>query len=327
MDASVKKMIDDAGIAAVGPGFIDRGTIIGLLDLDPDSEECEYLGGRAREVARVLAGNNARVGTSIGLDLCPCSASCDFCSLGEKWGLIAKCAEIPDDKVIEIIRGKHAEGFFQFTLRTTEYYSLDRLCELGRRIRAEIPGDYYLTANTGELTVEDARRLRDSGFTGVYHVPRLGEGRYTPFSVEDRIETMMNAKKGGLLLSTGLDPIGIEFTNEELADKIIELRGCDPVGICVMKRESVPGTPLGNMAEISESRHAQITAVVRMAFKGSVAVHPASQKGFEFGANNAAAEIGATPREDSDDLSDWIYRHEDIERMMRNAGYNVLSRK
>lgn len=326
MDPAIRDLIDKAKDVSVSGGLIDRETIIGLLSIDPDSEECEYLGKAAREAAKVLVGNKARVGTSIGLDLAPCSASCEFCSLGAKWGLIKECAEISDDIVLDIIREKRKEGYFQFTLRTTEYYSIDRLGELGKRVRREIPGDYYLTANTGELTVEDARHLCECGFTGVYHVPRLGEGKYTPFTVEERIKTMRNAKAGGLLLSTGLDPIGIEFTDEELADKIIELRNEDPAGICVMKRESVPGTPLGNMVEISENRHAQITAVVRLASKGGVAIHPASQKGFDFGANNAAAEIGATPREDSDNLSDWIYKHDDIYGMMSKAGYEMLMR-
>lgn len=326
MDSELKGVIDRAKETSINNKLIDRETIVKLLSIVPDSEECEYLGKAAREAAKVLVGNRARVGTSIGLDLAPCSASCEFCSLGEKWGLIKESAEISDETVLDIIRDKRREGYFQFTLRTTEYYSLDRLCALGKRIREEIPGEYYLTANTGELTVEDARKLVDSGFTGVYHVPRLGEGRYTPFSVKERIQTMRNAAKGGLLVSTGLDPIGIEFTDEELADKIIELRDEDPAGICVMKRESVPGTPLGNMPEISESRHAQITAVVRLASKGSIAVHPACQKGFDYGANNAAAEFGATPREDSDNLSDWIYRHDDIYDMMSKAGFDILMR-
>ena len=327
MDKSVADLIERAKDVSINGGLIDRDTIIALLSIDPDSEECMYLGEAARESARTLVGNKARVGTSIGLDLAPCSASCEFCSLGEKWGLIKECAEISDDTVMRIIREKREEGYFQFTLRTTEYYDIDRLCRFGRRVRDEIPGDYFLTANTGELTVDDAKHLYDSGFTGVYHVPRLGEGRYTPFSVTERIQTMRNAKKGGLLLSTGLDPIGIEFTDEELADKIIELREEDPAGICVMKRESVIGTPLGDMDEISENRHAQITAVVRLASKGSIAIHPAFQRGFDFGANNAAAEIGATPRKDSDNLSDWIYTHDDIYKMMSKAGYEVLMRK
>lgn len=324
MDDAVRQLIDRAKEISVSGKLIEREMIVSLLAIDPDSEECEYLGKAAREAATVLVENKARVGTSIGLDLCPCAASCEFCSLGAKWGLIKECAEISDDTVLKIIREKRKLGYYQFTLRTTEYYSLDRLCELGKRVRREIPGDYLLSANTGELTLEDARHLKESGFTSVYHVPRLGEGKYTPFTVEERIQTMMNAKKGGLILSTGLDPIGIEFTDEELADKIIELRNCEPAGICVMKRESVPGTPLGNMEEISESRHAQIVAVVRLSTKGSVAIHPVSQKGFDYGANNAAAEIGATPRQDSDNLSDWIYRHDDVYAMMSKAGYEMV---
>lgn len=326
MDGKIKALIDNAKKTALGSDALDRESIIGLLSIEPGSGEFEYLGKTARDVSKLLVLNQAKVGTSIGLDLHPCAASCEFCSLGEKWGLVKGCTELSDETVMKIIREKNAEGYYQFTLRTTEYYDLEGLASLGKKIRENVPGDYYLTANTGELTLEDAKHLKECGYTAVYHVPRLGEGKYTPFSLEERKETMRNAKKGGLMLSTGLDPIGIEFTNEELADKIIELRNETPAGICVMRRESVPGTPLGNMEEISDDRLAQIVAVVRLAFKGNLAVHPANKKSIEFGANNAAAEIGATPRLDSDNLSEWIHRHDDIKKMFLDAGYDLVSK-
>ena len=325
MNPEVKKLIDKAKVIVTGIGDIDRDTIISLLDIEPGSEECEYLGKTAREVARINSNNQAKVGTSIGLDLCPCSASCEFCALGSKWGLVKENCEISDEHVIEMIRTRFEKGNIQFTLRTTEYYSLERLAGLARRIRKEIPGKYFLTANTGELTIEDVRMLKEAGFTGAYHVPRLGEGRYTPFSTEERLATIRNIKEGGLMLATGLDPIGIEFSNEELADQIILLRSLKPAGICTMRRESVKGTPLGDMEEISETRLAQIAAVIRMSFKGSVAVHPAIQLGFDWGANNAAAEIGATPREEESDMNEWLYRHDVIEDMLRKAGYDFGS--
>lgn len=326
MDDGIKTLIDESKRIALGPNDLDRDRIIGLLSIVPGTEEYDYLGKASRDVSRLLVMNQAKIGTSIGLDLCPCSASCEFCSLGEKWGLVKECAELSDEAVIRIVREKHAEGYFQFTLRTTEYYSLKRLGELGRRVRAEVPGDYYLTANTGELTIEDAKYLKECGFTAAYHVPRLGEGKYTPFSVEERLTTMRNVKAGGLMLSTGLDPIGPEFTNEELADKIIKLRNERPSGICVMRRESVHGTPLGDLPEISDERLSQIVAVVRLSFKGNIAVHPANQRSIDFGANNAAAEIGATPRQDNENLSEWIHRHDDIRAMFLNAGFDLVTK-
>lgn len=140
MNSAIICIIDKAKETVVSGGLIDKDVITALLEIEPDSDECEYLGKTAREVAKILTNDMARIGTSIGLDLCPCSASCEFCSLGEKWGLVRECAEIDDETVIEIIRKKREEGYFQFTLRTTEYYNLDRLCELGRRIRKEVPG-------------------------------------------------------------------------------------------------------------------------------------------------------------------------------------------
>jgi len=323
MDNEVTCLVDKAMVITSGNGSIDRDTIVRLLAIDPDSEECEYLGRAARDVARRNSGNRARVGTSIGLDLCPCSASCQFCALGEEWGLVGGVSCIDDDKIVELIRSKIGQNIFQFTLRTTEYYDLEHLISLAERIRREVPGDYFLTANTGELTLDDAKRLKAAGFTGAYHVPRLGEGRYTPFTIEERLETIRNIKKAGLILSTGLDPIGPEFTDEELADRIILLRSLEPMGICTMRRESVKGTPLGDMPEISDRRLAQIAAVIRLSFKGNVAVHPAVQKAFDWGANNAAAEIGASPREEKSDMDEWLYCHKDIEDMMIKAGYDL----
>ena len=325
MDEEVKRLIDEVKVIATGIGVLDKEKIIRLLELDPDSEECEYLGKVAREVARVNSGNRARIGTSIGLDLCPCSASCEFCALGEKWGLIKETAIIDDDRVVQLIKKHYNKEIFQFTLRTTEYYDLEHLMSLAKRIRKEVPGEYFLTANTGELTLEDAKRLKEAGFTGAYHVPRLGEGKYTPFSVEERLKTIENIKKAGLILATGLDPIGPEFSNEELADQIILLRSLEPIGICTMRRESVKGTPMGDIPEISDMRLAQIAAVIRLSFKGNVAVHPGIQKAFEWGANNAAAEIGATPREEESNMQDWLYTHEELRHRMLAAGYDMAS--
>ena len=67
-------------------------------------------------------------------------------------------------------------GASWITLRTTEFYSTGRLAALARKIRAEVPGDYSLAVNTGELDAAKAELLCKAGVTGVYHTLRLGEG-------------------------------------------------------------------------------------------------------------------------------------------------------
>lgn len=49
--------------------------------------------------------------------------NCEFCSFGEKWGLIKDESEWPDEDVVKTARLSVSGGVSWFTLRTTEFYS------------------------------------------------------------------------------------------------------------------------------------------------------------------------------------------------------------
>ena len=76
------------------PFSITGEDIVWMLSLDPASEECNYMGLKARELARER-GNIGSIGTPFGLDYRPCKASCRYCSFGERWGLMDDDYEIP----------------------------------------------------------------------------------------------------------------------------------------------------------------------------------------------------------------------------------------
>lgn len=321
----MKNIIDTAKKDNLSGKHVSGDVLLKLLELDPDSDECEYLGLASRDIAKRY-GNNARVGSSIGVDLRPCTMSCRFCSLGEEWNLIENEHELSDETVISLISDIVSKGYSQFTLRTTEFYSLDKLCDLARKIRKDVKGHYLLTANTGELTSEDALKLYEAGFNGVYHTLRLREGIDTPFDPETRISTMRAVSESPLMLSCGIDPIGIEHTNEEIVERLELFRTLNPVGVCTMRRINVRGTPMEGMEEVSDERMAQIAAVIRMASGGrwNVAVHPPIQKAMDWGANNIALETGANPRRDEHEVGVWrICDHQTAQAMFEKAGYDV----
>lgn len=295
-----------------------------LLSIDPVSEECEYLGSKARKLASIRSKDSASIGTAFGLDYVPCKASCRYCSFGERWGLMKGEYYIPDEDVIRMIREQLEKGFRKFTLRTTEFYSVDRICALASKIRAEVDGRYVLSVNMGELSVEDARRLKESGVNNAYHTLHLREGIDTPFRPETRLRTMDNIKEGGLKLSSGVDPIGIEHTNREIAENIDAIRRMEPVSICSMVRINPKGTPVEGIPEISASRHAQIAAVIRFASKNNVAAVPPNFKAMMWGANGTSIGTGANPRDsvhDKDTVGQWRLSFEYTKRMFIEAGY------
>ena len=325
MNTEVKRIIDEAKEIALKDEYVGRETLLSLLSLDPLSEESRYLGSIGREIAKIKAKNKGRVGSAFGMDLVPCSMNCKFCSLGEKWHLFDESYEFTHEEVIEEMKKIVEMGFYQFTIRTTEFYTVDSLCELGRKIKSEIPGKYYVGLNMGELTVDDATRLYEAGFAFAYHTLRLGEGTDTEFDPEVRKNTMEAISKSPLSLSTGLDPIGIEHTNEELVDRIELFRELNASTVCVMKRINVPGTPMEGVEMVSDERIAQIAAVVRIAGGGkwkNVAVSPPNKIALTYGANAFGITTGANPRFTKQKLGKWMmFDHATAVRFLYDAGY------
>jgi|LSQX01.1.fsa_nt_gb biotin synthase len=325
MCKNMKKLIDDTKCQVLSEEQPDPGVLLRMLRLDPNSEECAYLGKRARDVAEEVTDGIGSLNSSIGLDWMPCPISCAFCSLGKKWGLVSGNAILDDDDVIdtvdEVIR---IRGLDRVTLRTTETYDLQHLLELGRRIRREVSGKYRLALNTRTLTKEDADELHKAGFSSAYHALRLGEGTDTPFDPEDRIRTMRAIAGSKLMLTSGIDPVGVEHTNEEILLRIGILRELGAKSVCSMRRKNVAGTPKGGLPEVSDKRMAQIAAVLRMAHpEWGVASSPIIPQSLEWGANSISVETGASPRRDHPDRIWNIMSHDEAEKVLEHAGYTL----
>ena len=328
MDKQMRDFIDRIKEKAMNDTDLTRDELLKLFGLDPMSEECKYLGESAREVSYIKAKNKAKIGSSIGIDLHRCPMSCTFCSLGEKWALFDEEYKVTTEEILQIIRDVIVKGFYQFTMRTTEFFPINELCDIARKIRAEFGQSVILNANTGELTLEEAKRLKEAGYNSAYHSLRLGEGKDTPIDPEIRKETMRAIKEAGLRHACGLDPIGIEHTDEDLADLLLFYRSISPNAICAMKRISVKGTPKGDLPEVSDIRIAQIAAVIRMASGGRniVSVHPPIMQALQWGANNIAIECGANPRRERSDMGKWeIFDHDEAIKFLEKAGYDYGS--
>ena len=319
----IRDTIDACREKALRCEDLTRDEFIALLSIDPDSPDCDYLGKTARKVKEHFSGNVARLGTSIGLDLRPCKMSCDFCSLGEKVGLVTQEYEITDDTAVQLIADLRKRGFYQFTLRTTEFYPIERLVNLAKRIRSELGYEFALSGNTGELTLEKAKMLKDAGINAVYHAVRLREGIDTPLSIETRSTTIRNAKAAGLRVSSGIDPIGVDHTPEEIADLFLLYYKLNVDGMCIMRRINVPGTRYEGMPEVSDRRLAQIVAVARLACgkRWTIAIHPAVKQGLLWGSDHISVETGANPRDNNIDMLRWsLFDHDTALRMIEDTG-------
>lgn len=322
-------LIQEAKEKALKGEMLDRDTIIALLEMDSDSKDAEMLGEAAREVACVVTGNNGSVWASIGVDYKKCAMNCDFCAFGYKWGLVRDESERSPEEVIELVRRFVSHGARWITLRTTQFYGIDKLISVIRDIRASVPGEYEIVVNTGEFNEAEAEFLASAGAQMVYHTIRLREGINTRFKPEDRIATLASVNSSPLDLAYLVEPVGIEHTNAEIADIFLTAMEYNARLCGVMARVPLPGTPLSDLPQISERRHAQIVAVTRLAagyHAPDICAHPPSRLAVEWGANVVVVETGAIPREGEDCKTEWHGFGLDTARdYFTNAGYSFYS--
>ena len=328
MDEETRRYIDGLfEISVKDPLSIRVDDIERMLSLDPFSEECEYMGLRARELSGIRGGNVGSVGTAFGIDYRPCSGNCVYCSFGERWGIMDADYEIPADTIVDLINDRLAHGFSKFTLRTTEDYDVRRLAELGREILSRVDGRIVLSANTGELSYEDCEMLADAGFSGAYHTLHLREGEQTSFPPEVRLRTMENIRRSRLSLSCGVDAIGVEHTDREIAENIAVIREYRPVSVCSMKRINPRGTPVADLEEVSDRRIAQIAAVLRFATDArNVSAVPPNRDAMRWGAGGTSVGTGANPRDSVHDPSEvgrWRFDMSRVREMLISEGYDV----
>lgn len=308
---------------------LSREEIVSLLEIPLGSKEDIQLRKTAHKVALYKTRGRAYIWSAVGADYAPCSMNCKFCSFGEKWGIIKSQVHYTKEQIIKRAKEFVDNGARFIVFRTTEFYSIPVLIELAKEMRQKVPGTYEIVFNTGEFDMTTANLIVEAGVNGIYHACRLREGIDTPFDPWTRENTMDNVYGSGLKLTSLVEPIGIEHTNEEIADNFLQIVKHGAVISGAMARIPVPGTPFGNTDRISDERLAQIIAVLRLAGGNvvkDICVHPATPEAIQSGANVMVVETGAIPRDGNCEEDNWHGVDMDKARMLlESAGYAVYN--
>ena len=299
--------------------------VVSLLALDTESKDVQTLLDAAHEASLLWTGGQGYIWASIGVDCIPCPTSCSFCSHGEKWGIVKKPWALAEEEILDLIRVYDTPEVRWISIRTTEFYPVEALIRIARL--ATPLKHAQLVANTGEYTLETAHALHEAGFRMTYHVMRLREGVDTGVNPADRMKTLKAAQASPLELSSLVDPVGPEHTNEEIAASIFLHKALSATLMGAMGRFAVPGTPKYSLGTISPSRLAQITAVVRLAAGPqayAICTHPTDERIVKSGANTVVLEYGAIPRDTSISTGEWRgFTVSKAAELLRSAGYEV----
>lgn len=295
---------------------ITREEAVRLLEIDNRSDEFYELIKVANRMTRKEYGNKSYVFSQIGLNAEPCTMNCKFCSMAKSNYVMdgefrKTMADIEDLK--KTARDVIQAGTHDLFLMTTADYPVDEFVKIGAALRAEMPDKVRLVANIGDFDSDTAEKLKSAGFTGVYHIRRLGEGKDTDIDPDRRIQTLDTIKASGLELYYCVEPIGPEHTYDELVDEMMRAREYGVEAMAVMRRTPVPGTPLADKGMITAAELTKIEAVTRIVTKPSRSMntHEVTPMTLIAGVNQLYAEIGANPRDNVNDTE-------------ANRGYGVL---
>jgi len=279
---------------------LDREELIQLLDLSPDSPESYLVMAEANRKSKELTGNRAEIHAQFALNLAPCHSNCLFCSFAAINGVFTEEIRLEPEQAVAYAQQLEHDGANAVYIMTTAQYPFERFLELSQEVRRNLKPETIMAANVGDQPYENARKLKDAGFTGVYHALRLREGTDTCLLPETRRKSIHHFQEAGLKVGTCVEPIGPEHTNEELADMILFTASFNPAYSGAARRVPIPGTELASRGEINELRMAQIVAITRLGMPGTVlgnCTHEPCTLGGLAGANLFWAEVGANPRD------------------------------
>jgi biotin synthase len=321
----VKNVIDKA----LSGDILNAEEIALLFEAPLFSYDSALIQSAARRMCEEASNGLAEVHAQVGLDIVPCPRNCRFCSFAACNKVFTESIELPVEEIMTRVCEFESDGANAIYLMTTARYPFEKFIEIGQEVRKSLQPDTILVANIDDFSEEQAVKLKDAGFSGVYHALRLGEGRDTTIPPEKRLRTFINAKEAGLFLGTCVEPVGPEHTIDELVEKTIITREASPVYSGAARRIPIPNTELAKYGIVSEARMAHILAVVRLALGYAIqgnCTHEPNVVGAAAGANLLWAETGSNPRDiEKETEGKRGMSVQQCRQIFKEAEWNVLS--
>jgi len=176
----IKKSLDD--------GQLSAEEITGLFTVHLFTEESALILAASRRKSEQASRGLAEVHAQVGLNIAPCPKNCAFCSFAARNKLFQDVFELSADEAVSRAQQAEKDGANAVYLMVTGDYPFDKFIETAQEVIKNLLPETTLVANVGDFTPGQAVRLKDAGFSGIYHAVRLGEGTDTSIPVETRLQ-------------------------------------------------------------------------------------------------------------------------------------------
>ncbi len=296
MDKHIQEIIDKA----LGGELLNKEEIGRLFSVEDHSQESFLIQQAGRKISYELLEGKGEIHGQIGIDVGQCPRECKFCSFAASNKVFKERQVLETEEVVEGVLSMEVAGANAIYIMSTASTPFNKYIEISQAVKEAMKTDVPLIANIDDFDLEKAKKLKEVGFTAVYHAIRMGEGEFTNISIERRKESIKAAKEAGLKVGMCVEPIGPEHTIEELVEKTLITRDLDAAFSGAMRRTQIESSILAKHGQVNYATMAKNVAVVALAtgrqIKGNC-THEPNPLGVNAGANLLWAEVGSNPRD------------------------------
>lgn len=301
---------------------------IALLQIDTTTADFYRLLAASNAYSRRTFGKKGYVFAQIGLNTNPCTGNCKFCSIAKDYFAGGADFRKSDAEIRALLEAIDTTSVTTVFLMTTADFGQREFLRIGAMARKILPAHVKMVANVGDFDLPYAKKLREVGFSGMYHIVRLREGIDTDLPVATREASIAALREAGLSLYYCIEPIGVEHTAEEILVELERAKAQQVDVMAVMGRVPVAGTAFANVPEISEQALAKVVAVANLFVqpKLSMNIHEPKPMAMLAGVNQLYAEIGVNPRDnDVETEKNRGYSVQKVQKMLIDAGFDQFS--
>ncbi len=204
----------------------------------------------AYKVRYHFCGNRVHLHMLINAKSGLCPEDCHYCSQSRiSTADIERYPMVSMERLLEGARQAKAARSLRYCIaistRGATDREIDHLAAAVRRIKEEV--EIAICCTVGIISEEKARRLYEAGVEQLNHNLNTSERYYpkicTTHTYQDRVNTLLSARRAGLTLCTGAI-FGQGETEDDIIDVALALHDLDPQSIPVNFLIAMEGTPL-----------------------------------------------------------------------------------
>jgi biotin synthase len=246
------------------------------LDALMNSTDLRALSEAANKITRTFQGNKVDVEQLANIKKNYCSEDCAFCGQSAFFNTGNDGYQLlPAEKIVSMAKKAKNEGAESYCLvaawRQPSKGDFEQVCDIINQINEQV--GISIECSLGFLTDDQAKKLKDLGVRRYNHNLETARSKFaeicTTHTYQDRIDTLLIARRAGLELCTG-GIIGLGETRKQRLELIFDLAWLEPEEVTINILVPIPGTPLQLQTPLPFEEILRVFAVTRFALPKSI---------------------------------------------------------